>query len=103
MLNCLWSKSITQNKRQNAHIRFFIQSCLQFFVFLIDLCMNTFFSEPESRLVTFVYYTLIWMSLHTIDGFIIYFFRSKSLKSRADWRSVKSQGGSSVSQVIAKY
>ncbi|CAJ0939133.1 unnamed protein product, partial [Mesorhabditis belari] len=79
-------------------------SCLQFFVFLIDLCMNTFFSEPESRLVTFVYYTLIWMSLHTVDGFIIFFFRFKSVKSR-DRGSVhflRSRVGS-VSQIGTKY
>ncbi|CAJ0939486.1 unnamed protein product, partial [Mesorhabditis belari] len=72
-------------KRHNIHARFFIQSGLQFLVFTIDLCMNTFFDEPDDRLITFFYYSLIWMSLHTIDGLIICCFRSKIERRKLEW------------------
>ncbi|CAJ0587693.1 unnamed protein product, partial [Mesorhabditis spiculigera] len=79
-----WYRYVSKNesafKKSRVHLRFFVQSSIQFVVFFVDAVVNTSLDVPESRMINFLYYSVDWLTLHTIDGFIIWAFRVQTPK-----------------------
>ncbi|CAI5443040.1 unnamed protein product [Caenorhabditis angaria] len=70
---------ITKTIQLKKNIKLFMQTCIQDSLLLIDAIFTFELSQlSDSRLWSFISFTLVWMLIHSFDGFIMMMFDDRS-------------------------